>query len=71
MPVIFLTCKDDELDEALGLAMGADDYIAKPFCQRLLIARIRAILRRRSWRAAKPRRRTRSREPPRSSAAGW
>src|SRR6185295_15177847 len=37
---------DDELDEALGLAMGADDYIAKPFSQRLLIARIRAILRR-------------------------
>jgi two-component system response regulator ChvI len=48
MPVIFLTSKDDELDEALGLAMGADDYIAKPFSQRLLIARIRAILRRQS-----------------------
>ena len=47
MPVIFLTSKDDELDEALGLAMGADDYIAKPFSQRLLIARMRAILRRR------------------------
>ncbi len=45
-PVIFLTSKDDEVDEALGLAMGADDYIAKPFSQRLLIARIRAILRR-------------------------
>lgn len=46
VPVIFLTSKDDELDEALGLAMGADDYIAKPFSLRLLIARIRAILRR-------------------------
>jgi two-component system, OmpR family, response regulator ChvI len=46
IPVIFLTSKDEELDEALGLAMGADDYIAKPFSQRLLIARIRAILRR-------------------------
>jgi two-component system response regulator ChvI len=46
MPTIFLTSKTDELDEALGLAMGADDYIAKPFSQRLLIARIRAILRR-------------------------
>jgi two-component system response regulator ChvI len=46
MPVIFLTSKTDELDEALGLALGADDYIAKPFSQRLLIARIRAILRR-------------------------
>lgn len=45
-PVIFLTSKDEEVDEALGLAMGADDYIAKPFSQRLLIARIRAILRR-------------------------
>jgi len=47
MPVIFLTSRDDELDEALGLAMGADDYISKPFSQRLLIARVRAILRRR------------------------
>lgn len=45
-PVIFLTSKADEQDEAEGLAMGADDYIAKPFSQRLLIARIRAILRR-------------------------
>ena len=49
MPVIFLTSKDDELDEALGLAMGADDYISKPFSQRLLIARIRAILRRQEF----------------------
>ncbi|WP_164114354.1 response regulator transcription factor [Sphingorhabdus sp. Alg239-R122] len=46
LPVIFLTSKDDELDEALGLAMGADDYISKPFSQRLLLARIKAILRR-------------------------
>ncbi|MBB3474496.1 response regulator transcription factor [Sphingomonas sp. BK345] len=52
VPVIFLTSKDDELDEALGLAMGADDYIAKPFSQRLLIARIRAILRRTEGSAA-------------------
>ena len=52
LPVIFLTSKDDELDEALGLAMGADDYIAKPFSQRLLIARIRAILRRAELRNA-------------------
>jgi two-component system response regulator ChvI len=46
VPAIFLTSKDDELDEALGLAMGADDYVSNPFSQRLLIARIRAILRR-------------------------
>jgi two-component system, OmpR family, response regulator ChvI len=46
LPVIFLTSKDEEPDEAQGLALGADDYIAKPFSQRLLVARIRAILRR-------------------------
>jgi two-component system, OmpR family, response regulator ChvI len=46
MPVIFLTSKDDEIDEVLGLRMGADDYIKKPFSQRLLIERIRALLRR-------------------------
>ena len=46
LPVIFLTSKDEETDEALGLSLGADDYITKPFSQRLLVARIRAILRR-------------------------
>ena len=46
MPIIFLTSKDDEVDELMGLRMGADDYIKKPFSQRLLIERIRAILRR-------------------------
>jgi two-component system response regulator ChvI len=51
LPVIFLTSKDEEIDEALGLALGADDYICKPFSQRLLIARIRAILRRSEVRA--------------------
>ncbi|MGE4219307.1 MAG: response regulator transcription factor [Alphaproteobacteria bacterium] len=45
-PVIFLTSKDDEVDELLGLRMGADDYIKKPFSQRLLIERIRTLLRR-------------------------
>jgi len=48
LPVIFLTSKDDEIDEMLGLRMGADDYIKKPFSQRLLIERIRAVLRRRA-----------------------
>jgi two-component system response regulator ChvI len=46
LPVIFLTSKDDEADEEAGLEMGADDYISKPFSLRLLLARIRAILRR-------------------------
>ena len=46
LPVIFLTSKDDEVDEALGLRIGADDYIKKPFSQRLLIERIKALLRR-------------------------
>lgn len=46
LPVIFLTSKDDEVDEALGLRIGADDYITKPFSQRLLLERIKAILRR-------------------------
>ena len=47
MPIIFLTSKNDEVDELLGLKMGADDYIKKPFSQRLLIERIKALLRRR------------------------
>jgi two-component system response regulator ChvI len=46
MPVIFLTSKDEEVDEIMGLRMGADDYITKPFSQRLLLERIRALLRR-------------------------
>ena len=46
MPIIFLTSKDDEIDEILGLRMGADDYVKKPFSQRLLVERIRTLLRR-------------------------
>jgi two-component system response regulator ChvI len=46
MPVIFLTSKDEEIDEIMGLRMGADDYIKKPFSQKLLMERIRALLRR-------------------------
>lgn len=48
MPVIFLTSKDDEIDELLGLKMGADDFIRKPFSQRLLVERVKAVLRRAS-----------------------
>ena len=51
VPVIFLTSKDDEIEELLGLRMGADDYIKKPFSQRLLIERIRVLLRRQSARS--------------------
>ena len=52
LPVIFLTSKDDEVDELMGLRMGADDYIKKPFSQRLLIERIRTLLRREASRGA-------------------
>ncbi len=52
VPVIFLTSKDDEVDQVIGLRMGADDYITKPFSQRLLIERIKALLRRRDLIAA-------------------
>ena len=45
-PVIILTSKDDEIDELLGFNLGADDYIHKPFSQRLLIERVKAVLRR-------------------------
>ena len=46
MPVIFLTSKDEEIDELFGLKMGADDYIRKPFSQRLLVERVKVVLRR-------------------------
>jgi two-component system response regulator ChvI len=52
VPVIFLTSKDEELDEAQGLALGADDYVKKPFSIKLLIARVNAILRRSELHAA-------------------
>ncbi|HOO51330.1 MAG TPA: response regulator transcription factor [Alphaproteobacteria bacterium] len=52
VPVIFLTSKDDEVDQILGFRLGADDYITKPFSQRLLIERIRTVLRRYSPRTA-------------------
>ena len=52
LPVIFLTSKDEEIDELFGLKMGADDYIKKPFSQRLLVERVKAILRRSAARSA-------------------
>ncbi|MDF2370795.1 MAG: response regulator transcription factor [Rhizobiaceae bacterium] len=53
-PVIFLTSKDEEIDELFGLKMGADDFITKPFSQRLLVERVKAILRRASSRETSP-----------------
>ena len=46
LPVIILTSKDEEIDELFGLKMGADDFITKPFSQRLLVERVKSILRR-------------------------
>jgi len=54
LPVIFLTSKDDEVDELMGLRLGADDYIKKPFSQRLLMERIRAVLRRHDTKTPDP-----------------
>jgi len=54
LPVIFLTSKDDEIDELFGLKMGADDFIKKPFSQRLLVERVKAVLRRAGAREAGP-----------------
>jgi two-component system, OmpR family, response regulator ChvI len=54
LPVIFLTSKDEEIDELMGLNAGADDYIRKPFSQRLLLERVRAVLRRAEAKSAPP-----------------
>ncbi len=54
VPVIFLTSKDDEVDQVIGLRLGADDYITKPFSQRLLIERIKSVLRRYAQTGLKP-----------------
>jgi two-component system, OmpR family, response regulator ChvI len=54
LPVIFLTSKDDEIDELFGLKMGADDFIKKPFSQRLLVERVKAVMRRAAPRDGTP-----------------
>ncbi len=54
LPVIFLTSKDEEIDELFGLKMGADDFIKKPFSQRLLVERVKAVLRRAQSRDVPP-----------------
>ena len=60
LPVIFLTSKDEEIDELMGLNAGADDYIRKPFSQRLLLERVKAVLRRAEARTRTPARRRRA-----------
>ncbi|MGM0557932.1 MAG: response regulator transcription factor [Myxococcota bacterium] len=52
VPIVLLTSRDNEVDEALGLDLGADDYVAKPFSSRILLARIKSLLRRQSFRQA-------------------
>ncbi|MCP4809295.1 MAG: response regulator transcription factor [Proteobacteria bacterium] len=52
VPIILLTSRDNEIDEALGLELGADDYVAKPFNTRVLLARVKALLRRQQARAS-------------------
>ena len=54
VPIIFLTSRDDELDRILGLELGADDYLCKPFSMRELVARVRVLFRRAARRAAPP-----------------
>ena len=63
LPVIFLTSKDEEIDELFGLKMGADDFIRKPFSQRLLVERVKAILRRANPKDAATQKETRSQDP--------
>lgn len=70
LPVIFLTSVDDESGEAEGLAAGADDYITKPFSQRLLVARIEAVLRRARARAAAAQRSEAQPPPPEPMVRG-
>ena len=55
VPIIMLTAKDGEIDKVVGLELGADDYVTKPYSARELVARIRAVLRRRGDAAAPPR----------------
>ena len=62
-PIILLTSRDGEIDEALGLELGADDYVTKPFAMRVLLARVGALLRREAARQAAP-------EPSRRVTAG-
>lgn len=52
LPILFLSSRDEELDRVLGLELGADDYLCKPFSMRELVARVKVLLRRAAWRDA-------------------
>jgi two-component system response regulator RegX3 len=54
VPIIMVTARDSEIDKVVGLEIGADDYVTKPYSPRELVARVRAVLRRRSNEAADP-----------------
>jgi two-component system response regulator ChvI len=72
LPVIFLTSKDEEIDELFGLKMGADDFIRKPFSQRLLVERVKAVLPPRPARRIRPPcRRSRMRARSTAACCGW
>jgi DNA-binding response OmpR family regulator len=49
VPILMLTARDDEIDRVIGLEMGADDYLTKPFSMREFLARVKALLRRFAW----------------------
>jgi two-component system catabolic regulation response regulator CreB len=69
VPVVFLTARDDEIDRVLGLELGADDYMAKPFSPRELVARVRARLRRHEGRRNPAGRRAASRSIAKATAS--
>ena len=72
VPVIMLTAKDSEIDKVVGLELGADDYVTKPYSSRELVARIRAVLRRGAGvRGAAPRRRSRPARSGWTSSGTW
>lgn len=54
VPILFVTARDDEVDKILGLELGADDYLTKPFSPRELVSRVRAVLRRTQGQVAQP-----------------
>ena len=71
VPIIVLTARGDEADRVVGLELGADDYLAKPFSPRELVARVRAVLRRTGRGAPRRRHHPRRRRAWRSTCLAW